>query len=111
MFVFRTVRSLFRNGWCGVFMQAVKARYCAARRKRVFRDRGNPLDTLHGFIELYSQYRLMRKVFEVAQELKLARAKYGNIGSKSNSLTLLALRYYATGTLLNLDRSIFVAIE
>ena len=52
----------FRNGWCGVFMQAVEVRR-AARRERVFRDRGNPLDTLYDFIELHSRYRFAKKGF------------------------------------------------
>ena len=45
----------FRSGAAyGVFMQAVEARR-VARRERVSRDRGNPLDTLNDFIAMFRE--------------------------------------------------------
>ena len=48
-------------------MQAVKARR-AARRERVSRDKGNPLDALNDFIEFYSRCRFRREELNTAIE-------------------------------------------
>ena len=54
----------FRNGAAyGVFMQTVEA-----RRERVFRDRGNPLDALNDSIEFYSRCRFRREELNPAIE-------------------------------------------
>ena len=91
----------FCNGTAyGVFMQAA----ChAAWRERVFRDRGNPLDTLNDFIEFYSWYgfQLGRQELNSAIEPHTER----NAAISSVDPVVLALRYYATGVL-NLDKSI-----
>ena len=62
-------------------------------------------------IEFYSRLRFRREDFEIAQELKLA-IKPGTGRNAAVNQVILALRYYATGTLLNLDKSsVFVSIE
>ena len=54
------------------FMQAVEARR-AARRERVSRDKGNPLDALNDFIEFYSRCRFRREELNTAIEPRTER--------------------------------------
>ena len=111
-FVFLAARAIISQ-WCRVcaFMQAVEARR-AARRDRVFRDRGNPLDTLYDFIEFHSwcSYIFRREDYlelhnkSSTLPLNLARGEMPQYRQCMNQV-ILALRYYATGTSLNLDKS------